>query len=284
MTRIAASSQGEARLRMLRLVRHGDRHDPHDLSVSFRIEGHLEPAFTDGRLDGLLPPEALKTLVHRVTRESTSGELEPLGLALAQDVLARQPRVTRLRVELSEQPWQRLPAGGKPQAQAFTAGSAERRLCTVVTNGTEVSVSAGLSHLTMMRSGGFAPPRRGGVDLPDDSGGSDRLQPLLVGDLSARWTYTNGDVTFAVYRHAVRNAILDTFAWHQSQSVQHLLYAIGDVVLATCEEIADVTLGFHERPYRPADLFAAGAENPNELFVVVDEPLGVVEVTVERST
>lgn len=284
MTRIAASSQGEARLRMLRLVRHGDRHDPHDLSASFRIEGHLEPAFTDGRLDGVLPPEALKTLVHRVTRESTSGELEALGLALAQDVLARQPHVTRLRLELSEQPWQRLPAGGKPQAQAFTAGSAERRLCTVVTNGREVSVSAGLSHLTMMRSGGFAPPRRSGVDLPDDSGGSDRLQPLLVGDLSARWTYTNGDVTFAVYRHAVRNAILDTFAWHQSQSVQHLLYAIGDVVLATCEEIADVTLAFHERPYRPADLFAAGAENPNELFVVVDEPLGVVEVTVERST
>ena len=38
MTRIAASSQGEARLRMLRLVRRGDRHDPRDLTVSFRFE------------------------------------------------------------------------------------------------------------------------------------------------------------------------------------------------------------------------------------------------------
>jgi hypothetical protein len=42
-------------------------------------------------------------------------------------------------------------------------------------------------------------------------------------------------------------------------------------------------LTFNERPYRPADLFSAGTENPDELFVVVDEPVGVVEVTVERS-
>ena len=30
------------------------------------------------------------------------------------------------------------------------------------------------------------------------------------------------------------------------------------------------------------DLFGAGLENPDDLFVVRDEPLGLVEVTVER--
>ena len=57
---------------------------------------------------------------------------------------------------------------------------------------------------------------------------------------------------------------------------------IADVVLATYQEIADMTLALHERPYRPADLFSAGMENPDDLFVAVEEPLGVVEVTVER--
>ncbi len=37
-----------------------------------------------------------------------------------------------------------------------------------------------------------------------------------------------------------------------------------------------------ERPYRPADLFSAGVENPDDLFLVLEEPLGIVEVTVER--
>jgi urate oxidase len=268
MTRIAASSHGEARLRMLRLVRRGDRHDPRELTVSFRLEGDFEPAFIDGRSDTLLPGEALKNLVYRITREQGTRDIEALGLALAADVLQRQASLTRIRVDLVEQPWQRVDAGGKAQPQAFLAGSPEQRLATITTNGTQTSVVAGIDQLMLMRSAGFAPPRRSGAD---------------VGGLSARWTYTSGDITFDVHRRAIRNAILDTFAWHSSQSVQHLLYGIADVVLVTCEEIADVTLTFHERPYRPADLFKAGAENPDELFLVVDEPLGTVQVTVERN-
>ena len=216
-----------------------------------------------------------------MTRARGAGELEELGLALAAEVFERQPRMARVRFELTEHPWQRLEAGGKAQAQAFLATSPEQRIATVTSNGSRVSVVAGIGDMTVMRTAGFAHSSRPG-EPPDDSGASDRLQPLLVGALSVRWTYTSGDITFGVYRQAIRNAVLDTLAWNRSQSVQHMLYTIADVVLGTCHEIADVTLRFCERPFRPADLFAAGAENPDELFVVVDEPVGVAEVTVER--
>ena len=265
---------------MLRLVRRGDRHDPRDLAVSCRLEGAFEPAFTEDRPDGLIPGETIKSLVHTVTRAHGAGELEELGLALAATVFERQPKVTRVRFELAEHPWQRLEAGGKAQAQAFLATSPEQRLAVVTSNGTRASVVAGVGDLTIMRTAGFAPAR--GPQLADDSGASDGLQPLLVGSLTARWTYTSGDITFGVYRQAVRRAILETIAWNRSQSVQHMLYSVADVMLHACDEIADVTLRFCERPFRPADLFAAGAQNPDELFVVVDEPVGVVEVTVER--
>jgi urate oxidase len=108
------------------------------------------------------------------------------------------------------------------------------------------------------------------------------VQALLVGSLAAKWTYSNADVTFGPYRQGVRGAIAETFAMHAARSVQHTLYAIADVVLATYEEILDITLSMHERPYRPADLFSAHLENADELFVTAEEPLGVVEVTVER--
>ncbi len=250
--------------------------------MSFRFEGDFEPAFVEGRADGLLPGETIKSLVHKTTREHGARELEELGLTLAAEVLARQGRIARVRVELTEQPWQRLEAGGRPQAQSFVAGSPEQRIAVVTSNGAQTAVVGGIGNLMVMRSAGFARPGRGQLSAKDESGVSDGMQPLLVGALSVRWTYTSGDITFGVYRQGVRHAVLETFAWHRSQSVQHMLYAIADVVLASCAEIADVTLSFHERPYRPADLFAAGAENPDELFVVVDEPLGVVDVTVER--
>jgi urate oxidase len=264
---------------MLRLVRRGDRHDPRELTVSFKLEGDFVSAAD--RNDAIIPSEALKNLVYRITREHGNRELETLGLALASEVLERQATLTRVRVDLSEQPWMRVEVGGKAQAQAFLSGSPEQRVASVTTNGTQVSVVAGIDDLMLMRSAGFAPSRRS-AEIPDDTGTSDGLQPLLVGALSARWTYTSGDVTFDVHRRAIRSTILDTFVWQKGQSVQELLYAIADVILGTCEDIADVTLTFHERPYRPADLFAAGTENPDELFLVADEPVGTVQVTVER--
>lgn len=264
---------------MLRIVRRGDRHDPRDLTVSFRFEGEFASAFVQGQTDGLLPGETIKNIVHKAARRYGAAEIEELALALATQVVERQPRISKVRVEIAEVQWQRLEAGGKTQAQTFVVGSPEERTAIVTSNGKQTSVVSGIDQLTLMRSAGFAPARH----TDTDDGASDGLQPLLVGVLSVRWAYTSGDVTFGVYRQAVRNAVFETFAWHASQSVQHVLYAIADVVLSTCEEIAEITLTFHERPYRPADLFAAGTENPDELFVVVDEPVGVVEVTVERS-
>jgi urate oxidase len=264
---------------MLRIVRRGDRHDPRDLTVSFRFEGEFAAAFVQGQAEGLLPGETIKNIVHAAARRHGADEIESLAMALASQVLERQPRITRVRVEIVEQRWQRLEAGGKTQAQTFAAGSPEERTAVVTSNGRQMSVVGGIDQLTLMRSAGFAPPRHADTD----DGTSDGLQPLLVGVLSVRWTYTSGDVTFGVYRQAIRHAVVETFAWHASQSVQQVLYAVADVVLSTCEEISQITLTFHERPYRPADLFAAGTENPDELFVVVDAPVGVVEVTVERS-
>lgn len=264
---------------MLRITRRGDRHDPRDLNVAVRLEGVYDAAFLEGRQDGVIPGETLKNIVHAAARAYGAAEIEELGLALSRQIVERQPRISRVRVEIAERRWQRLEAGGKPQSQTFLAGSDEQRIAVVTTNGSQTSVVAGLAGVTVMRTAGFT----SGVATGERDAVTDGEQPLVVGTLSARWTYTTGDVTFGVHRQGVRAAVLDTFAWHRSQSVHHVLHAIADVVLSTYEEIADVTLAFHERPYRPADLFAANTENPNELFVVVDEPIGVVEVTVERN-
>ena len=281
MPRLGASSQGESRLRMLRIVRRGDRHDARDLTVSIRFEGDFATAFREGRSDGLIPGETLKTFVHTTAREHAGAEIEVLGLALCRRVLETHRQISKVRIEIAEQPWTRMDVGGKPQGQAFLLGGPEQRTAAITSNGTQTAVVSGIDQLVLMRTAGFfsrRPPARA------DDGLEDSIQALLVGALSAKWTYSNADVTFGPYRQGVRAAMTDTFAMHAARSVQHTLYAIADVVLATYEEILDVTLAMHERPYRPADLFSAGMENPDELFVAAEEPLGVVEVTVERDS
>jgi urate oxidase len=264
---------------MLRIVRRGDRHDARDLTVSLRFEGDFATAFLEGQPSGVIPGETLKSLVHAVAREHAGAEIEMLGLALCRRVLETHRQVTRVRVEIAEQPWNRTDVGGKAQGQTFILGGPEQRTAAVTSNGTQIAVVSGIDQLVLMRTSGFLPRRHGA--RPDD-GTEDAVQPLLVGSLSARWTYANPEVTFGPYRQGVRLAITDTFTMHAARSVQYTLYAMADVILATYEEILDVTLGMQERPYRPADMFREQTENRDELFVAAEEPLGVVEVMVER--
>lgn len=264
---------------MLRIMRRGDRHDPKELSVSFKFEGDFAAAFREGRAEGLPPGETLKNLVHRTAREYGAGEIEEFGLALCDRVLKEHRAITRTRVEITEQSWARLEAGGRLQGQTFASGAPELKTAAITSNGTHAAVVSGIARLSLMRTSGFT-PRTGAA--PDD-GTLDGVQRLLVGDLLARWTYGTADVTFRPYRQGVRAAIVETFAWHANRSLQHTLYAIADVVLATYQEIVEVTLLFQERPYRPADMFSAGIDNPEDLFVAVEEPVGIVEISVERT-
>jgi urate oxidase len=279
MPRLGASSHGESRLRMLRIVRRGDRHDPRDLTVSIRFEGNFTAAFVEGRTAGLIPGETLKAFVHQAARDHPAGEIETFGLALCRRVLDVYRHLTRVRVEIVEQPWARMDVGGKAQGQAFIMGGPERRTAAVTSNGTHTAVVSGIEEMMLMRTAGFLP--RPAVERAAD-GSEDSVQPILVGSVSARWTYSNPEVTFGPYRQGVRGAVADTFAMHAARSVQYTLYAIADVILATYDEILDVTLALHERPYRPADVFRGDVETPEDLFVAAEEPLGVVEVTVER--
>ena len=262
---------------MLRVVRRGDRHDPRDLTVSIRLEGDADAMFLEGRAGALVPGEAIKRFIYDVAREYT-GEIEPFGLALCRRLLESQRQLTRVRAEIAERSWLRMDVGGKAQGQTFMLGGPEERTVAITSNGVQTAVVSGLDHLMLMRTSGFL-DRRG---TRADDGTDDAMQPLLVGSLGARWTYSNPDVTFGPYRQGVRAAVTETFAMHAAQSLQHTLYAIADVVLATYEEIVDVTLSMHERPYRPADPLRIDATTPDELFHAVEEPLGVVEITVER--
>jgi urate oxidase len=263
---------------MLRIVRRGDRHDPRDMAVSVRYEGGLAAAFLEGRADGI-PGETLKRFVHQAARDHAGAEIETLGLALCHRVLEAQQQITRVRVDVTEQPWTRMDVGGKAQGQAFALGGPEQRTAAVTSNGTQVAVISGIEQLVVMRTAGFLP--RGGGRRADD-GTEDAVPSLLVGSLSARWSYSNAEVTFGPYRLGVRAAITETFAMHAARSVHYTLYGIADVVLATYREILDITLSMQERPYHPVDHFREPTEAPEDLFVVTEEPLEVVEVTVER--
>ena len=76
--------------------------------------------------------------------------------------------------------------------------------------------------------------------------------------------------------------MLEAFAEHDSQSVQHTLHAMGQAVLDSVDAVTAVRLVMPNKHHLPVDLARLGLENRNEIFVPTDEPYGLIEATVVR--
>jgi urate oxidase len=80
----------------------------------------------------------------------------------------------------------------------------------------------------------------------------------------------------------ILGSLLTTFAAHDSMSVQHTLFDMGKAALDAAPEIARIKLTMPNLHHLLADLSPFGQDNPNHIFVPIDEPHGYIEATIER--
>jgi urate oxidase len=105
---------------------------------------------------------------------------------------------------------------------------------------------------------------------------------LFATSLRARWKYSSPNALFPALRSKIRELLVSVFAGHTSKSVQHTLYAMGEAALANVSEIEDIALTMPNKHYLLADLSRFGQDNPNEIFVPIDEPHGTIEARLRR--
>jgi urate oxidase len=276
---LADSAYGKSRVRLVTVSRHGDRHDLRDLTVAIRFQGDYDESYTEGDNSAVLPTDTMKNTVYAMAAARPVGAIESFGLSLAHRFLSRNPRLSRVRIRLTEQPWGRIPIGGRAHGQAFFRTGPELRTANVHCGGEGQTVGAGVTRLVILKSsksafGGFL--RDEFTTLPDTN---DRI---LATSLTATWTYRGHDVDFDPSWQAVRRALVEAFAEHDSQSVQHTMYAMGQAVLDSVEDVDRIRLVMPNKHHLPVDLRPFGLENRNEIFVATDQPFGLIEATLVR--
>jgi urate oxidase len=279
MARLASNSYGKARIRLVKVIRHGDRHDVKDLTVGVRLEGDFEEAHVVGDNRKILPTDTMKNTVYALAASLKIDQIEQFGITLVGHFLRENPQVSRARVEISERAWGRLPVNGRPHNHAFVDSGTERRTASVTSNGERVSVVAGIEGLQILKTTGSA---FAGFLKDPFTTLRETQDRIFATTLTAKWTYIKPEVTFGPYWLGVRQALLDTFSIHDSQSVQHTLYAMAEAVLSAYEEIAEITLTMPNRHHLLVDLSSFKVENRNEIFVATEEPHGVIEATITR--
>jgi urate oxidase len=99
---------------------------------------------------------------------------------------------------------------------------------------------------------------------------------------AVKWNYAQTPLDYAQARARIVAALLREFAAHHSMSVQHTLFDMGKAALEAAPEIARITLAMPNLHHLLADLSPFGQDNPNHIFVPIDEPHGSIEATIER--
>jgi urate oxidase len=272
------TAYGKSRVRLVQVRRRGDRHDVRDLVVDIRFEGRYDESYVAGDNHHVLPTDTMKNTVYALAAKELVKEPESFGVRLGEHFLSRNPRLDRVTLDFTELAWRRIEIGEREHGQAFMRRGPDTRLATIVAARDGVTIGAGVGDLVLMKTGqsafsGF--PRDEYTTLPDTR---DRL---LATSMTATWRYGD-DVPFDATWRLVRDTLLQTFAEHQSESVQHTLHAMGQSVFDAVEAVRSITLVMPNKHHLPVDLSRFGLENRNEIFVATDEPYGRIEATLTR--
>jgi urate oxidase len=275
---LSECSYGKSGVRLVKVERHGARHEMKDLTVAIQVYGAFDAAYSDGDNRLVLPTDTMKNTVYALAGQAPLGEIETFGMRLAQHFLERNSHFARVRIRISEKIWQAIGCNGKPQ-HSFQQMGPEHRTAVVESGRSKTWVQAGIADLVVLKTSksGFA------QFLTDEYTTLKETQDRLLGSsVNAQWIYMAVGQDAESPWKAVRGTLLDVFASHESRSVQHTLFAMGQAVLDRFEGIEEIRLSMPNRHCQLVDLSPFKMDNPNEVFVPIEEPSGSIEAVLKR--
>jgi urate oxidase len=280
MARLGRNRYGKSRVRLSRITRRGDTHDFSEWTVHVLLEGEFESSFTLADNSRILPTDTMKNTVYSVARDSKAESIEEFAMELGDYLLSNNPQVTAASIEVEEKSWERLVTDSEPDATTFRLGGPEKQTVRAGrSRDGDWAITSGVDGLTILKTTksaftGFIKDR-----LTTLKPATDRILGTCA---TITWDYNSSRLDFATVRRSVVNALLKEFAAQNSMSVQHTLFDMGKAALAAAPQIARIHLVMPNLHHLLADLSPFGQDNPNHIFVPIDEPHGYIEATVER--
>ena len=277
--RLGPNNYGKSRVRLFRVMRDGARHSVADLTVDVALEGRYDDVHLTGDNAAVLPTDTMRNTVYALAKDNPVEPLEGFAATLIRHFMQAAEHATGVRIRVARHGWERISVDGEAHDHAFSRGSQERRMAYVSGDASGARYQAGIEDLEVLKTTrsafeGYIKDRF--TTLPETT---DRIFATVV---SARWTYDRAPADFDAAFAAVRRAMLETFAGHDSRSVQQTLYAMGAAALDACPEVSEIRLSLPNRHHLLYDLGRFGIDNLNEVFVPTSEPYGLIEATVLR--
>jgi urate oxidase len=280
MIAVAENEYGKSRIRIVKVERKEGWHDLREWTVEVLLRGDFDSCFLEGDNSKILPTDTLKNTAYSLAKNSTAECIEEFAKEFIDFLLSRNPQVSAAEVSISDKAWEHLQSEGRPHPTTFVQASGEIQTTSVKrTRSCDFSVTSGFENLVLMKTANSAFEGYIQDSLTTLPPAKDRL---LGTALRASWNYSHSNVDFNVLRSKVHEILLQEFAGHNSKSVQHTLYAMGKAVLEEVADVDDIELAMPNKHCLLVDLSHFSQDNPNEIFVPVDEPHGNIRARLRR--
>ena len=282
--RLGPNQYGKAEVRLVRVNRATARHDIRDLTVSTSLRGRFDAAHVRGDQSDVLPTDTQKNTVFALAERDGVGAIEDFALHLADHLITATPAADGARVEIDEHAWERI----NGHDHSFVRSGREVRTTVVNVDGSgpdrTAHVVSGVKDLTVLKSTGsefhgFLKDEFTTLAETDDR--------ILATSLVTRWRYDaplveGRDVDWDKAHSDIVALMLQRFADIHSYALQQTLYGMGQAVLETHPEVAEIKLSAPNKHHFLVDLSPFGMDNPGEVFYAADRPYGLIEASVVR--
>jgi urate oxidase len=281
MITLGENRYGKSRVRVMKVEREGTKHTVHEWNVEIWLKGDFGSCFEEGDNRRILPTDTMKNTVYYLARRSQAVSAEGFATELVTYLLENNEQVNEAGAVVAAAPWAHIRAGGETHGTAFVQeGGAIGTATVTYPRGAKPAVAAGFSNLAILKTAksGFAGYIKDKLTTLKET--NDRL---LGTRAAGEWKYVRDGVDYAAARARIMDALLNSFALHDSFSVQQTLYAMGSAALEAEPGIAEIYLSMPNQHCNLVDLSAFGTDNPNHIFVPTDEPHGSIEAIVRRA-
>ncbi|HEX4005929.1 MAG TPA: urate oxidase [Acidobacteriaceae bacterium] len=281
MIELGDNRYGKSRVRVMRVQRNGERHQVQEWTAEVWLKGDFQSCFEDGDNNRILPTDTMKNTVYYLARLSKAENIEGFATELVTYLLANSPQIDEAGATVVASLWGPLVGGGHVHDTAFLqVGTAHDTATAIGRRNEAMTIRSGFKDLALLKTAksGFAGYIKDKLTTLKET--HDRLLGTLA---SGEWTFASVAADYKAARRRIMDALLHTFAVHDSLSVQQTLFAMGKAALEAELEISDIQLSMPNKHCNLVDLSPFGLDNPNHIFVPIDEPHGSIEATLRRA-
>jgi urate oxidase len=279
MSELVRHSYGKDGIRLVKVVRAGDVHTVHDLTVRIWLEGDFSAAYLDGDNSTSLPTDTMRSTAYVIAQDTSLDDIERYAAVVLSRILEVVPACATANMSVVEHAWTRLAPGGAEHPHAFRGAAGVGTATVSLSRGAAPVVTSGLDELLLLKTTaseyqGFLTDDYTVLKPTDDR--------IMATSVAASWTWRSEPASYADARRRVQAAFEQVFAQNHSKAVQQTLVEMAEAALAEVPELDQLRLTLPNRHHVTVDFTPFGRTNDNEIFVVLDRPYGLIDGTVGR--